>query len=100
MKLEAQTPAIDRNGSSRDFLPGRRGDWAALQAVPLRAAVYVSIPGTTLRSIANLRPGQVLETSWPVTDDVPLRVGDTMLGWAEFDNLDGRMAVRLTKFVS
>jgi flagellar motor switch/type III secretory pathway protein FliN len=50
-----------------------------------------------VRNLLTLKEGQVFESLSPATDDVPVRVGQTQLGWSEFEVLDQRMALRLTR---
>jgi flagellar motor switch/type III secretory pathway protein FliN len=68
-----------------------------LHGVPLRLAVTIPVPGTKLRDLRVLRIGKVLTTVIPAAEDVPVRVGGALLGWAELDSADGRMAIRLTR---
>jgi flagellar motor switch protein FliN/FliY len=50
-----------------------------------------------VRDLLALKEGQVFESLSPATDDVPVRVGQTQLGWSEFEVQDQRMALRLTR---
>ena len=63
----------------------------------MRIAIHIPLLRLTLRELVRLRPGDVLRSEWPVADDLPVRAGDALLSWAEFENVDGRMAVRLTQ---
>ena len=44
-----------------------------------------------------MKEGQVFESLSPATEDVPVKVGQMQLGWSEFEVLDQRMALRLTR---
>jgi flagellar motor switch protein FliM len=44
-----------------------------------------------------MREGQVFESLSPATEDVPVRIGQVQLGWSEFEVLEQRMALRLTR---
>ncbi len=68
-----------------------------LRSVPLRLAVTIPIQGLKLRDLQILGKGRTLRTVIPAVEDVPVSVGGALLGWAELDNVDGRMAVRLTR---
>jgi hypothetical protein len=47
--------------------------------------------------LLSLKEGQVFESVSPDTEDVPLMVGKVQLGWSEFEIVDQRMALRLTR---
>jgi flagellar motor switch/type III secretory pathway protein FliN len=44
-----------------------------------------------------MKEGQVFESLTPATEDVPVKVGQVQLGWSEFEVLEQRMALRLTR---
>jgi flagellar motor switch protein FliN/FliY len=62
--------------------------------VTMRAGVRLRF---RVRDLLALKDGQVFESLSPATDDVPVRVGQMQLGWSEFEVLDQRMALRLTR---
>jgi len=62
--------------------------------VTLRAGVALRF---RVRDLLTLKEGQVFESLSPATDDVPVMVGQTQLGWSEFEVQDQRMALRLTR---
>ncbi len=62
--------------------------------VTLRAGVGLRFK---VQDLLALKEGQVFESLSPATDDVPVRVGQTQLGWSEFEVLQQRMALRLTR---
>jgi flagellar motor switch protein FliN/FliY len=62
--------------------------------VTLRAGVALRF---RVKDLLALKEGQVVESLSPVTDDVPVRVGQAHLGWSEFEVLQQRMALRLTR---
>ena len=72
-------------------------DWAVLQRLPMRLTAGVPLPRLTVRALVGLAAGQVLESTWPVATDVSLRAGAVQLSWAEFEVVEDRMAVRLTR---
>ena len=71
--------------------------WQRLAGLPLRVAVHIPLCKLTLQQLSRLEPGQLLCGSWAVVEDVPVRAGEALLGWAEFEEVDGRMAMRLTQ---
>jgi hypothetical protein len=44
-----------------------------------------------------LEVGQIVESLCPDSDDVPVKVGQVQLGWSEFEVVEQRLAVRLTR---
>ena len=62
--------------------------------VTLRAGVLLRF---RVRDLLALKEGQVFESLSAATDDVPVRVGQAQLGWSEFEVLEQRMALRLTR---
>jgi flagellar motor switch/type III secretory pathway protein FliN len=63
--------------------------------VTLRAGVALN--RFQVRDLLSLKEGQVFESLSPDTEDVPLMVGQVQLGWSEFEIVDQRMALRLTR---
>ena len=50
-----------------------------------------------VRDLLTLAAGQVFETLSPGTEDVPLKIGQVQLGWSEFEVVERRMALRVTR---
>ncbi len=65
--------------------------------MPVEVDVAVPVPEFRVRHLLTLEPGQVLETQWGQSDDLPLAAGDVQLAWSEFEVLDSRLAVRVTR---
>jgi flagellar motor switch protein FliN/FliY len=63
--------------------------------VSLRAAVALN--RFRVRDLLALKEGQVFESLSPDAEDVAVMVGQVQLGWCEFEVIDQRMAVRLTR---
>lgn len=74
--------------------------WPVLRGMPVRIAVYIALPSFSMGQLHALRPGQLLLSASSAAGDVAVRAGGAMVGWAEFDSIDGRMAVRLTRLVA
>jgi flagellar motor switch/type III secretory pathway protein FliN len=71
-----------------------RWETLAQLRVTLRAGVALRF---RVRNLLALKEGQVIESLSPVTDDVPVKVGQAHLGWSEFEVLQQKMALRLTR---
>ncbi len=65
----------------------------------LRVSMQAGIPLNRfkVRDLLELQKDQVFESASPHTEDVSLRIGKVQLGWSEFEVLEQRMAVRLTR---
>jgi flagellar motor switch protein FliM len=70
-------------------------DRLAQLRVTMRAGVVLN--RFKVRDLLALKEGQVFESLSTVTEDVPVKVGQAQLGWSEFEVLDQRMALRLTR---
>lgn len=70
-------------------------DTLAKLRVTIRAAVVLN--RFRVRDLLALKDGQVFESVSPATEDVPVKVGQVQVGWSEFEVLDLKMALRLTR---
>jgi flagellar motor switch protein FliM len=113
----AVQPPISEHPHGAQLTPGRQTpDETALvaaphpaverESVPLSAAVArlpveleVSIPlrEFRVRNLLNLGPEQVIETQWAYDEDMPLACGEVQLAWSEFEVIDSKLAVRITR---
>jgi len=73
--------------------------WAALLQLDGVVTAELDVPNLTVDDVLHLSPGTVLNTQWQTNRDLPLRVNGRLLGFAEFDSVEERMAVRLTEFI-
>ena len=72
-------------------------DWPVLSRLPMRLTAAIPLPRFKVRDLLSLEAGQTIASAWPSTDDVPLRLGKVPLSWSEFEVVENRMAVRLTR---
>jgi flagellar motor switch protein FliN/FliY len=71
--------------------------WPVLSKLAVTMSAELSLSRFRVRDLLGLADGQVFETASPDSEDVPLKVGDVQLGWTEFEVLDQKIAVRLTR---
>lgn len=71
--------------------------WANIQWLPCNLAVEVSVPRVTVGDILRLAPQSVMETRWQQNADVPIRANGQLIAWAEFEGVDEKLAVRVTR---
>ncbi len=71
--------------------------WPMISRLPVVLAARVPLSRFTVRCLLALTSGQTVESAWATTEDVPLMVDDLCVGWSEFEVVDQRMALRLTR---
>jgi flagellar motor switch protein FliM len=71
--------------------------WDTLAGLRVTMRAGVTMDRFRVRDLLELKVGQVFESASPSTEDVPVRVGQMQLGWSEFEVLEQRMALRLTR---
>ena len=73
---------------------------AALAAkLPLQLDLRVPLPSFRVQNLLALEKGQVIESAWPHTEGLPLWSGGVHLVWTEFEVVDQKLAVRITRLV-
>ncbi len=65
--------------------------------LPVELDVAVPVRDFRVRNLLALESGQVIESQWGNGEDVPLASGDVQLAWSEFEVIDARLAVRITR---
>jgi flagellar motor switch protein FliN len=65
--------------------------------LPLQLDLRVPLPSFRVQQLLSLEKGQVVETAWPHTEDLPLWSGGVQLVWTEFEVVDQKLAVRVTR---
>lgn len=71
--------------------------WPMLARLPVALAVSIPLRGLKVCNLLDLRCGQTIESAWAATEDVPLKVGVLQLCWGEFEVVEQKMALRLTR---
>jgi flagellar motor switch protein FliM len=70
---------------------------APVSRLPVELEVGVPIREFRVRHLVGLSQGQVIATQWIHSDDVPLAARGVQLAWTEFEVVDSRLAVRITR---
>ena len=70
---------------------------APIPQLPVELGVTIPVREFRVRQLLALAPGQVIETQWNHADDLPLAAGDVQLAWSEFEVVETRLAVRVTR---
>jgi flagellar motor switch protein FliN/FliY len=71
--------------------------WRTLAQLRVTVRAGVPLSHFRVRDLLAMKEGHVFESLSPATEDVPVRAGQVQLGWSEFEVLEQRMALRLTR---
>lgn len=71
--------------------------WPLVQEMTLPLAVRIPVGRLTLAELRSLEPGTIIESPWPIAEEVPLYAANVALSWCEFAVAEGVMAARLTR---
>ncbi len=96
MSTALQMTEIDSGGPGALAMPPARRPVEALPWLPCTMALDVPILHFTVRSLLDLLPGAILETSCHQSMDIPLRVNGLLMAWTEFEVVGERLAARIT----
>jgi len=68
-----------------------------LAGLPLQLDVTIPIPSFRVGDLLALEKGAVLGSGWAHTEDVPVWCGGAQLAWTEFEVVEDKLAVRITR---
>ena len=71
--------------------------WPMISHLPVMLAVSIPLRGFRVCDLLELSSGKAIESTWASTEDVPLSVGALHVCWGEFEVVEKRMALRLTR---
>jgi flagellar motor switch protein FliN/FliY len=71
--------------------------WPMISRLPAVLAVSIPLNRFKVCDLLNLECGTTIESTWPETEDVPLKAGALQLCWGEFEVVEQNMALRLTR---
>jgi flagellar motor switch protein FliM len=87
----AQSPAAEAGS----ILSGN----SAVARLPVEIDVSVPIRKFRVRNLLALAKGEVIRTQWVQGEDMPLGARGTQLAWTEFEVVDQKLAVRITRLI-
>lgn len=70
---------------------------APVARLPVALAVMVPVRGFRVRHLLAMSQGEVIEARWGHGEDLPLSSGEVQVAWSEFEVMDSRLAVRITR---
>jgi flagellar motor switch/type III secretory pathway protein FliN len=65
--------------------------------LPVQLDIAVPVRGFRVRHLLALAPEHIVESQWSSGTDLPLSAGDVDLAWTEFEVVDSKLAVRITR---
>jgi flagellar motor switch/type III secretory pathway protein FliN len=65
--------------------------------LPVEMDVAVPVREFRVRHLLALEPGTVIESRWNHGNDLPLAAGSVTLAWTEFEVIETRLGVRVTR---
>lgn len=82
---------------STEGAPATKGFSSLIGRLPVELEVAVPVRDFRVRNLLSLNAGSVIETQWKQGDDLPLSAGEVQLAWSEFEVVDTKLAVRVTR---
>jgi flagellar motor switch/type III secretory pathway protein FliN len=84
----------------RPAKPGAESEaWTECVWLPIRFSVELNVPQFTIGDLLRLQPNNLLDAQWKQSADVPLRINGLLFGYAEFELLGEKAAVRVTELL-
>ena len=82
----------------KEVMPGISDElWSESGWLPCSLSVDLKLGRFTVKDLLRLEPGAILETKHVNGADVPVLVNTQVIGWAEFEVVAQRIAVRITE---
>jgi flagellar motor switch/type III secretory pathway protein FliN len=83
-------------------VPIRKGElseelWSEAAMLPCVLSVDVPLKDFAVRDLLRLEPGSIVESRNVNGADLPIFVNARLIGWAEFEVVGQRLAIRLTE---
>jgi flagellar motor switch protein FliN/FliY len=93
----AQMVAVNAAGEDAARSMEEHHAWPMISHLPVTLGVRIPLHHFKVGDLLKLRSGQTIESRWAVTEDVPLKVGVLPVSRGEFEVVEDRMALRLTR---
>jgi flagellar motor switch protein FliM len=71
--------------------------WPSLARVPETLTALIPLRQFTVRSLLLLDKGQMVESDRALADDIPMKIGAVQIAWGEFEVVEHKMALRVTR---
>ncbi len=71
--------------------------WSEVMGIPCKLTVEFPITGLKVGDLLKLERGSVIDAHQNDSTPIPIWVNGVMVGWAEFDVVGKRLAIRVTE---
>jgi flagellar motor switch protein FliN/FliY len=88
-------PAVPVLQTESDELGANLGP--RVMRLPVELDVAVPVRNFKVRNLIALSPRTLIESQWGHTEDLPLAAQEVQLAWCEFEVIETRLAVRVTR---
>ena len=92
----ATGPARQTSGSSMEQIE-QHSQWLVLSRLPVVLTARIPLTSFKVRNLLLLQRGQLIQSDWSTTEDIPVKIGRVQLAWSEFEVVEDSMAMRLTR---
>jgi flagellar motor switch/type III secretory pathway protein FliN len=89
----------DAQARMAETVSAPREMWPEVLELPCHLSVALEVPHFTIRDLLALDVNSLVDTGRHEGAHVPVLVNGVMVAWAEFDVIDGQLAVRMTEMV-
>lgn len=91
------TTALQVHSNVQDGAEAETARDIRLDRLPMQLDVMVKVRSFRVEDLLALERGSIVETVHEHSQDVPVRCGGALLAWAEFEVLEQKLAVRMTR---
>lgn len=88
-RLELQQPVMERIEE--------HAEWPLLSQLPVRLTASIPLRRFKVKDLLALSAGHTLVSDWLAHEEVPVKIGAVQLSWSEFEVMEQKMALRLTR---
>lgn len=71
--------------------------WPLLSRMTVIATAGIPLSGFKIGDLLRLKPGELVESDWPHTEDIQVKAGRVQAAWSEFEVAEQRLLVRITR---
>ena len=71
--------------------------WPMISRLPVVLSASIPMHRIRVRDLLALRPGMRIESDWNISENIPLAAGGVRLCWGEFEVVQRRIALRMTR---
>jgi flagellar motor switch protein FliN/FliY len=73
--------------------------WPLVSRMTVLTSAAIPVAGFKVRNLVHLQVGQIVESAWAHTEDIPLHAARVHVAWSEFEVVDQNLMIRLTRLV-